>query len=247
MTHTEFEALDRLEETLWWFVGMRRISDALLAGRRAPGLRILEAGCGAGFNTLDLTRRYGWQVFPTDRSADALEFSRRRGLERLAQADVTALPYADSSFDAVTCFDVLVMLEPERAAAAVAEFRRVLRPGGFLLLRTAALESLRGHHSVVQAEKRRYRCREVEDMLQRAGLPAVRSTYALFLLFPLVWLKRRVLEPLRLVKLENDVSPTAPWLDFLFRQTLRLEAGLLSAGLRLPIGASIVALAVKPE
>jgi SAM-dependent methyltransferase len=246
MTKAEFEALYHLEEGLWWFVGMRRISDALLGPLRKPGLRCLEAGCGAGFTTIDYTRRYDWQVFPCDLSADALAFSADRGLQRLVRTDLTALPYADNSFDAVSCLDVLVMLEPVRARQALAECHRVLKPGGFLLLRTAALERLRGHHSVVQAEKRRYTLPEVEEMLGQVGFTGVRGSYGLFLLFPVVFLKRRLLEPLGLVKLENDVSPTAPWLDFLFRQTLLLEARLLQAGLRLPVGASVLAVAAKP-
>lgn len=245
MTRAEFEALDLLEESLWWFVGMRRISDVLLGPLQKPGLRCLEAGCGAGFNTLDYTRRYGWQVFPCDRSPEALEFSADRGLHRLVRGDVTALPYADGSFDGISCLDVMVMLEPDRARQALAECWRVLKPGGFLLLRTAALELLRGYHSVVQAEKRRYTLPEVEKMLRDAGFAGIRGSYALFLLFPVILLKRRLLEPLRLVKLENDVSPTAPWLDFLFRQTLFLEARLLSAGIHFPVGASVVAVATK--
>lgn len=245
MTRAEFEALDLLEESLWWFVGMRRISDVLLGSRNQPGLRCLEAGCGAGFNSLDYTRRYGWQVFPCDASPAALEFSSDRGLSRLVRTDVTALPYADSSFDGVSCLDVMVMLEPSRARQALAECWRVLKPGGFLLLRTAALELLRGYHSVVQAEKRRYTLPEVEDMLREVGFASIRGSYALFLLFPVMLLKRRLLEPLRLVRLENDVSPTVPWLDFLFRQTLFMEAHLLAAGIRFPIGGSVVAVATK--
>ena len=246
MTKAEFEALYHLEEDLWWFVGMRRISDALLGSLRKPGLRCLEAGCGAGFTTIDYTKRYGWQVFPCDLSADALAFSAERGIKQLVRGDLISLPYADNSFDAVSCLDVLVMLEPDRARRALAECYRALKPGGFLLVRTAALELLRGYHSVVQAEKRRYTLPEVEGMLTEAGFARARGSYALSLLFPVVLLKRRVLEPLHLVKLENDVSPTAPWLDFLFRQTLLLEARMLAAGITLPVGASVVAVALKP-
>jgi SAM-dependent methyltransferase len=205
----------------------------------------LEAGCGAGFASVDHARRHGWQVFATDLSLDALEFSAARGVERLVRSDVTALPYAGDSFDGVTCLDVLAMLEPPRAQQAVAELHRVLKPGGFLLLRTAALKLLRGHHSVVQNERSRFTLPEVETMLRQAGFTQFRSTYALFFLFPVLLLKRRLLEPLRLVKLENDVSPTAGWLDFLFRQTLLLEARLVAAGVNFPIGGSVVTLASK--
>lgn len=245
MTGAEFEALYHLEEKLWWFVGMRRISDALLGPLRKSGLRCLEAGCGAGFNAVDYTKRYGWQVFPSDLSPEALAFSRDRGLQGLVRSDLAMLPYADGSFDVVSCLDVLAMLETAGAQQALVECHRVLKPGGFLLLRTAALNLLRGYHSVVHAEKCRYTLSEIEGMLREAGFASVRGSYALFLLFPTLLLKRRLLEPLRLIKLEIDVSPTAPWLDFLFRQTLFVEAQLLAAGIRFPIGGSVVAVATK--
>src|ERR1035438_10529215 len=76
---------------------------------------------------------------------------------RLAAADISALPYAADSFDCVTCFDVLVMFGPERIGGALQEFHRVLRPGGLLVVRVAALEWLRGRHSYLNAEARRYR------------------------------------------------------------------------------------------
>lgn len=247
MTQAEFDALFHLEEGLWWFVGMRRVVDAFLGARRQNGLRCLEAGCGAGFNALDFTRRYGWQVFPSDYSSAALHFSAQRGVPRLLCADIAQLPYAAASVDCVVAMDVLAMLDEDAGRRALAESFRVLKPGGFLLIRTAAWTWLRGHHSVLHAEKSRYSLGELNAMLQQAGFAVVRSSYALFFLFPVIWLKRRVLEPLHLVKLESDVSPTAPWLDFLFRQTLLLEARLVAAGVNLPVGCSALVLAVKPE
>jgi SAM-dependent methyltransferase len=243
MNPAEYEALYRLEEGLWWFVGMRGIVDALLGERIRPGLRCLEAGCGTGYNTLDFHRRYGWEVYPLDYSWEALAWSAQRRASRLLRGDVAALPYADASFDCVTSLDVLVMLEPERGRLALAEFHRILRPGGFLLVRTAALELLRGHHSHVQHEVHRYTLGELEDALRDEGFIVERATYALCLLLPLVFIKRRVLEPLRLVRLKSDVSPTAPWLDWLLRQTLLLEARLMRLGGRLPAGVSVLAVA----
>src|SRR2546421_6803865 len=106
MIESEYAGLYHCEETLWWFVGMRRIRASLLDSLVRPGMRTLEAGCGAGYNALDLARRYDWNVFPCDYSPHALRYSKQRGLQNLAGADLTSLPYADASFDCVTCLDV---------------------------------------------------------------------------------------------------------------------------------------------
>jgi SAM-dependent methyltransferase len=240
MNQAEYSGLFALEESLWWFVGMRRLVDDLLRDQARPGMRCLEAGCGAGFNALDLARRYQWQVFPCDYSRGALAFSAQRGVPRLAAADISALPYAADSFDCVTCFDVLVMFGPERIGGALQEFHRVLRPGGLLVVRVAALEWLRGRHSYLNAEARRYTLPELSAHLRHAGFMVERATYANALLTPLAFLKRRVLEPLRIMEPGTDVRPVPPWLDAILLGAMALERRMLRMGWQPPFGSSAI-------
>jgi SAM-dependent methyltransferase len=103
---------------------------------RAEGLlrpserRVLDAGCAFGFGTASLARRR-WAV-GLERSARYLAQAHARSPSLpLVRGDVTALPFADGSFDAVLLLDVLEHLpDPARA---LAEARRVLRPGGALV------------------------------------------------------------------------------------------------------------------
>jgi SAM-dependent methyltransferase len=246
MTDGEYAALFQHEEELWWFVGMRRLVDLLLESRLRPGMRTLEAGCGAGYNALDQSRRYGWNVFPCDYSTHALRYSKQRGVPHLAGADVEHLPYADAGFDCVTCFDVLVMFDEVRLPHALAEFRRVLRPGGLLVTRMGAFEALRGHHSKLNAEARRYTLPELREHFSRAGFVIERATYANTLLTPIVWLKRRVLEPLHIVDEQSDVSAPPEWLSRLFLAAMDMERKLIQSGVRMPFGTSTVVMARKP-
>jgi SAM-dependent methyltransferase len=246
MESEQYQRLYLLEETLWWFVGMRRIVAALLEGRAHAGMRCLEAGCGTGFNARFLAERYGWKVYPMDASRRALGLAQARGLSGLLQASITDLPYRDASFDAATCFDVLYLFSPERGARALAELARVLRAGGLLLVRTAALPALRGRHSELVHEAHRYSLSELCAAVRRAGFVIERSTYANALLLPLAVLKRRLLEPLGLVPLEGDVTPVAPWLNQTFGAALDLEAHLLRRGRDLPLGVSAMVFARKP-
>jgi SAM-dependent methyltransferase len=245
MNPSEYSGLYQNEETLWWFVGMRRLVDSLLSGVARPSMRTLDAGCGAGFNALDQARRNGWEVFPCDYSELALGFSARRGLPRLARADIEHLPYASSSFDCITCFDVLYMFTEERLDAALREFHRVLRPGGLLVTRLAALEMLRGHHSVLNAEARRYSLPELSGRLARAGFQIKRATYANALLLPIALVKRRLLEPLGIGRDSSDVAPAPAWINRLFLGAMDFERKAIGAGWKMPFGTSTVIVSRK--
>ncbi|MCX6023761.1 MAG: class I SAM-dependent methyltransferase, partial [Chloroflexi bacterium] len=109
-----------------------------LLGDRRPR-RVLDCGAGAGRNSRYLGKR-GHQVVGVDRSAQMLERSRGVSRSALVRGDLRTLPFADAAFDALICTHVLETLRLPAITAAVAEFRRVVRPGGMLLIVTAARE-----------------------------------------------------------------------------------------------------------
>ncbi len=106
----------------------------------APGLKILDAGCGRGEVMLACARR-GATVAGVDFSEAAVEISRELLAEYsdadIRQGDVTDLPWPDASFDRIQNSDVIEHLDPEQTVPALREFHRVLKPGGYLLIHTA--------------------------------------------------------------------------------------------------------------
>ena len=92
--------------------------------------RTLEAGCGAGHFARALTERYGLRVFPVDLGWEGLRHGKRLGVDRLAQADISQLPFPRGG-----------------EYSSVRELARVLAPGGVLAVRVAALDALRSRHS----------------------------------------------------------------------------------------------------
>ncbi|MEO6199932.1 MAG: bifunctional demethylmenaquinone methyltransferase/2-methoxy-6-polyprenyl-1,4-benzoquinol methylase UbiE [Cryobacterium sp.] len=100
-----------------------------------PGERILDIAAGTGTSSAALTRT-GAHVVAADFSSGMIEVGRARHADNpnleFVQADATALPFADGEFDAVTIsFGLRNVVEPKNA---LAEFYRVLKPGGRLVI-----------------------------------------------------------------------------------------------------------------
>jgi len=180
------EATRRAEQRHFWFRGFRAFVRPLVAvavaGHAAP--RILDCGCGTGAN-LVMLGEYG-RSFGFDISREGLNFAREYGQARIAHASITHIPFRDASFDLVTAFDVLYSLTEKQEAAAAQEIFRVLRPGGSLIINVAALQILRGSHSVFGSELRRSTRPRLRALLSRYGFDVQRLTYTNFVLFPLM-------------------------------------------------------------
>src|SRR5437773_764216 len=110
MNPAEFANIARAEQDFWWYRGMRkilfRLLDPLVEELRFH--RALEAGCGTGHFAQALTARYGLQVFPVDLEWEGLRHGKRLGVDRLAQADISSLPFPSGAFDLVVSLDVIV-------------------------------------------------------------------------------------------------------------------------------------------
>ncbi|HYM10003.1 MAG TPA: class I SAM-dependent methyltransferase [Bryobacterales bacterium] len=135
-----YRRLGWVEEQHPWSKHVQRLALALLDRFGGGSMaRVLDAGCGAGYFTL-LWREQSRPRLAVglDSSLDGLILCRGRGLHDVIAGSVAALSFRSGAFDAVYCADVLQHLDAGAAAQTLGEFARVLRPGGLLLIRTAA-------------------------------------------------------------------------------------------------------------
>ena len=120
--------------------------DQLLRGRIAPGMRILDAGCGHGRNLVYLLRE-GYEVFGVDADAQAIE-----AVRRLSASLAPSLPPANFRVEAVDSMsfpegfaDVVISSavlhfarDNDQFQAMIRAMWRVLKPGGLLFCRLAS-------------------------------------------------------------------------------------------------------------
>lgn len=249
-----YSRLFELESTHWWALGMRAALDGLLEGAVAGhrDLQILDLGCGTGL-LLQHLQPYAQPSAPIglDSSPHALRFCRQRGATRLVQADAAAPPLAYESLDLIVSIDVIQHLAPagadQRMLRACA---RLLRPGGWLYLRTNSALGHRPLAGVDSGRYRRYERRQLRIMLHEVGLQPVRATYLNCL--PGLW--AALVEHLR--PPQQDLPAAGPRLTIRpssssLRRRLLLAALLLEAawvgrlGRDLPFGHSLACLAQK--
>jgi SAM-dependent methyltransferase len=119
------------------------VFDQILRGNIAPGMTVLDAGCGYGRNLVHLLRE-GCQVFAIDANADGVEHVRQlsaslgAGLpaENFQVGCIDAMPFPSGMADAVICNAVLHFARDEaHFQAMLNELWRVVKPGGMLFCR----------------------------------------------------------------------------------------------------------------
>lgn len=241
----DLERTARAEPTHFWFRGFRAyvvpVIREIAAGRR--DLRMIDCGCGTGYNLKTLLQPYG-RAFAFDMTPDALQRARARG-GPLVRADMEHVPFLSGTFDLVTSFDVVHSVTDDRKA--LREMSRVLKPGGYVVMNVVALELLRGDHSAVWGEQRRYTRRSGARLVEDAGLEAVRITYLFASLVPMILAVRmaqRMLRPLREPSGDADLTVPPRAVNAILSGLVRGEAALARC-LPMPFGSSLLIVARK--
>lgn len=248
MESKEYTVMYEVEDTHFWYVGMREITKTLLdivLNKRKEN-SILDAGCGTGANIIFL-RQYG-KVQGFDISKKAVDLCKKRGIKNVTTGNITNIKYKKDTFNLVTCFDVLGQFEVKNDKRAVKEFNRVLKPDGILLIRIAAYDWLKGYHDKHVHTKHRYTVTELEKLLQKENFTIIRKTYANSTLFPLAVIRRLIIDKLfdNNKNGESDVQNIHPIINKFLLFFLRIESFILQY-MDLPFGLSVIVVASKSD
>jgi SAM-dependent methyltransferase len=245
MDETLMKATLAVDEHHWWYRGRRRVIRAELDRLALPaGARILDAGCGSGRTLVELAH-YGGEVCGIELNSDAAELARARGLGDVEVGRLEELPWEDGAFDLITCLDVIEHVPDD--VTALVELRRVVAPGGWLLVTVPAYQALWSRHDEANHHYRRYSRSMLRAAARSAGWQIERvSSFNSLLLAPAaaVRLAQRRMGTRNGHSSDLDMGPA--WLNDVLERPMALEASWLGRGRTLPVGLSLLAVLRRP-
>jgi SAM-dependent methyltransferase len=251
-----YDSIARIEDKHFWFRKRNQIIDTLvrqLIAAFQPDYRVLEIGCGTG-NVLKVLEQAcpGALVLGLDLHIEGLLFAHARLNSPLVQADLYHLPFG-SKFDLVCAFDVLEHLQDDESVLKY--LYDIIAPGGFLFLTVPAHPSLWSFLDEAYHHCRRYKPGDLEKKLTDTGFQVVYATQFMTILYPFVWLSRK----LRFIGLKQDKLSDeefnalatsefkiTPIMNPFFATLLSIEIPFIASRKKLPVGTSLLALAHKP-
>lgn len=240
-----YQHIQNVEQNHWWYVARRKIIFdwifQTLADYSSP--KLLDVGCGTGFNIEYLQANGYKQVTGLDFSLEALSFCRSRQLSNLSCSDGTRPPFPSATFDVIVALDLIEHLADD--VQALQELARLLKPSGSLVIFTPAFNFLWGLQDEVSHHYRRYTADELRYKLEMAGLHIYKLTYANTFLFPLIWAGRTALRWSGnnfQGTSENDLHPG--WSNNLLQTIFAAERPLLRH-INFPFGVSLLCIAKK--
>lgn len=239
-----FAELAALEADNFWFRARNRLLVWALQQYTPAFSDFLEVGCGTGYVLQGVAAAFpAARICGTEAQTGGLQFAAGRvPRASFLQMDARRMPF-DREFDAIGAFDVIEHINEDETV--LAQMQRALRPGGHLLLTVPQHPFLWSEYDVRAHHVRRYTGSELRQKLAQAGFEIVKMTSFVSVLLPLMMLSRLTrrspspdydpLAELRIGRVTNTLLELA----------LDAERALIRAGLPLPCGGSLLAVAKR--
>lgn len=203
----------------------------------------LEIGCGTGFVLQSLAERFkrvrfsGSEVF-----REGLSFAGQRvPSAELFQMDARKVPF-ESEFDVIGAFDVVEHIEQD--SEVLREMYSAIKPGGGIILTVPQHRWLWSDTDVYAHHKRRYTRRELKAKVENAGFRVEHMTSFITVLLPVLMISRRRFKRSQSFHSEMETQ-IPPVVNRVLMAALTMERWLLTRGLSLPAGGSLLLVAKK--
>jgi SAM-dependent methyltransferase len=241
-----FEKLIGYETGHFWFESRNKLISWAMQKYFGSAGHFLEVGCGTGFvlsglqDSVPRLALSGSEIFN-----EGLKFIRQRipGAS-VYQMDIMQIPFA-AAFDVVGAFDVLEHIPDD--AGALRQMRQAAKPGGGILLTVPQHPALWGAFDVAAHHQRRYTRRELTQKVEQAGFEVQLVTSFVFFPLPVMMLTRARNKE---ISEQYDVFAefkVQPLLNRLLLLVLSVERFLIRLGISLPLGGSLLLVAVKKQ
>ena len=237
MEPAEYALMDAAEDCMWWY---RALHTRLLEALAHVHGNVLDAGCGTGgFLARLRAGRPDLALIGVEWSESACRRAAAKSGVTIVRGSTDALPFAPAWIDRAVAADLLChrAVDPDQT---LAELRRILRPGGRLIVNMPAYAWLFSAHDRQVHNVRRSTVHRLAAMLTAAGFRQVRARYWNSLLLPLMVAQRKLLARNGAA---SDVAPFPPWLDGTLHAMTEIERRL---PFTLPAGGSVLAIAERP-
>ena len=252
-TPQHFSPLFEVEEKHYWFRSRNRcIAAALRLVSESTVREVLEVGCGTGVVLPVLQRAFPHaRVTGLELFEEGLVFARRRHSGPLIHGNVLTHRF-DAAFDVICTFDVIEHLDDD--LGVLRAIVKQLRTGGHIVLTVPAHRSLWSSFDEIAFHRRRYSTNEIMRCLQQAGVEPIYVSQFLMGLYPLMWLKRRVVDRIIVAPADpRDPAKTGslselkvtPIVNWVLEAITRVDPHFIKKGRHLPLGTSIIAVGVK--
>jgi ubiquinone/menaquinone biosynthesis C-methylase UbiE len=243
MEKQEYQNMYNAEDTHFYYVSLHKLVLRLIK-QYAPvksRLNILDAGCGTG-RLAELMQPLG-TVTGIDMSDEALKFAKTRGI-KVQKASVMKLPFKNNEFDIITSIDVLYHKAVTDDNKALKEFKRILKPGGIVIIRLQAIPWLKNSHDHVVHSNKRYSKQEVKKKLLESGFTIEKLTYMNMSLAPIAIGQHIFQKFLPPSKDHSSIGQTNKFINMTAENILTAENTILHTA-NLPFGLGVIAVARK--
>ncbi len=237
----------KYELTHWWFKSRRDILSIFLNKMNIDNKKsIIEFGCGTGGNLKYLFKDFN-KITGVELDSFSFETAKLScSSSEILKLDLNDLSSINNEYQLVAILDVLYHENIKNPKLILDQANKLNSKSGYILVCEPAFKFLRGNHSKYVDEKRRFKKRELEKIITDSNYEIVFSSYWGTVIFIILYIKRRLIEPFFIRKKNSKKSDFSkyPIFNQIFYYLMLVE-NRLNNYLKFPFGSSIIILAKK--